>query len=138
MFMALARADGGVRMFPNVPAFALSLALLVLYLIALVGTLPGRKAFRLPHAVGCLAEIVSFLANRDLLADQAFKKCPTKEDMLRQMGLRHGTRETQPRWVFAAASSTEGMPGVKRARLFTEKKRPVRKSQIRRGGRHGV
>lgn len=140
MFMAFTRPDGQVRMFPNVPAFAIALALLVLYFLALVGMVPRRGAFRLPHAVDCLAEIISFLANKDLLADQAFKKCATKADMLRQMGLAHGTRETQPRWVFAAAvrsslaSSAEGVPGVRRTRLFTEK-RPIRKSQIRRGSR---
>lgn len=140
MFMALARGDGQVRMYPNVPAFAISLSLLVLYFLAIVGLFAGRSAFRLPHAVDCLAEIVSFLANKDLLADPAFKGCRTRSDMLRQMGLAAGTRETQPRWMFGASpasSAADGMPGVRRVRLFTEK-RPIRKSQIRRGGRHGV
>lgn len=135
MFMALTRPGGEVRMYPNMPAFAIILALLVLYFLALVGMFPGRKAFRLPHAVTCLAEIISFLANEDLLADLAFKQCRTKEDMLLKMGLLHGTPETQPRWMFGVGpASADGMPGVRRARRFTEK-RPIRKSQIRRGGR---
>ncbi|KAK3330532.1 hypothetical protein B0H66DRAFT_66608 [Apodospora peruviana] len=132
MFMALTAPDGVVRIFPNIGALAIVLALLVLYFVALVGLFPNRRSFRLPHAVGCLAEIVSFLANDDLLNDLSFKQCRTREEMLGKMGLTKGTPETQPRWMFGPGTGEEVTLGIRRARRFTEK-RKVRKSQIRRG-----
>ncbi|KAK3939414.1 hypothetical protein QBC46DRAFT_148630 [Diplogelasinospora grovesii] len=153
MFMALTPRDGQVRMFPNVPAFAVVLTLLVLYFLALVSMLPARSAFRLPHAVTCLAEIISFLVNDDLLNDLTFKQViggaeeQGREAMLAKMGLHHGTPETQPRWVFgfglnselsgAGVEDTQNTLGVRQARKFTEK-RKVRKSQIRRGTPHPI
>ncbi|KAK3366505.1 hypothetical protein B0H63DRAFT_536598 [Podospora didyma] len=44
-FMAIISPDGVVRMFPNVPAFAVVLTLLVLYYLALLVLIPGRKDF---------------------------------------------------------------------------------------------
>ena len=135
MFMALTRLeDGQVRMFPNVPALAILLTLLVLYLAALVSLLPRRRPFRLPHAVACLAEVVSFLANDDLLRDQAFKACRAREEMIAAIGLDGGVR-----WAFGI-TPTDGMPGVSRARRRYTERRRVRKSQIRLGrdGRGGL
>jgi len=139
IFMALTPTDGNPRMYPNVPAFAVSLALLVLYVAALVALFPGRQHFRLPHGVACLAEVISFLANEDLLADKAFKQCRSREDMLKKMGLTKGTPVTQPRWSFGWGLSTKNVLGVRRAAMFTGEKgwnpMGVRKSQIRRLGR---
>ncbi|KAK0655829.1 hypothetical protein B0T16DRAFT_397799 [Cercophora newfieldiana] len=145
-FMALTPPSGVVHMFPNVPAFAVALALLVLYLVSLIALLPGRRVFCLPHAVTCIAEIVSFLANEDLLNDLSFKQCRTREEMLTKLGVMINSEKTradsQTVWVFGGVQSTvdaegeEEIFGVRRARRFTEK-RKVRKSQIRRGGRFG-
>lgn len=144
-FMALTTPDETVRMFPNIPALALALTLLVCYFLALVAILPGRHEFRLPHAVTCLAEIISFLANEDVLSDLAFKQCRTKEEMLSNLGVGSGSPETRPRWLFGGGgqaaqqgqqgqqqTNDENILGLRRARRFTEK-RKVRKSQIRRG-----
>jgi len=136
-FMALTPPSGVVHMFPSIPAFAILLTLLALYLSALVALLPGRQAFRLPHAVTCLAEIISFLANDDLLNDLSFKQCRTREEMLGKLGVLQAPLDSQPTWVFAGGVTEAGVQdvlGVRRARRFTEK-RKIRKSQIRKGGR---
>jgi hypothetical protein len=131
VFMALTQPDGEVRMFPNMPAYAIILALLLLYFIALVAMLPGRHAFRLPHAVTCLAEMISFLANDELLGDRAFKNCRSKPELLARLGVGRGPRESRPRWMLALGnSSTDRVLGVRRVRRFTERR--IRKSQIRR------
>ncbi|KAH8885685.1 hypothetical protein GQ53DRAFT_659580 [Thozetella sp. PMI_491] len=136
VFMALTTAGGQVRMFPNVPAFSILLALLVLYLVGLVVMFPGRQALRLPHAVTCLAEMISFLMNDDLLSDPAFKLCRTRDEMLDKMGAARGAPESQPSWTlgFGSENGPDAIFGVRRVRRFTEK-RKVRKSQIRRGAR---
>ncbi|KAK4219099.1 protein piccolo [Rhypophila decipiens] len=140
MFMALTTPDDIVRMFPNIPALAIVLTLLVLYFIALVVLFPKRGHFRLPHGVTCLAEIISFLATEDLLNDLVFKQCRSREEMLSKMGVGRGTPESRPRWLFGgghgAHQQEEDVLGVRRAKRFTEK-RKVRKSQIRRGGAKG-
>ncbi|KAK3336644.1 hypothetical protein B0T19DRAFT_378587 [Cercophora scortea] len=136
IFMALTTADGEVRMYPNVPTLAVVLTLLVLYFLALVALFPRRQAFRLPHAVTCLAEIISFVANEDLLNDLSFKQCRGRDEMLSKMGLGRGVPETRPRWIFGVGTGSvvggaDETLGVRRARRFTEK-RKVRKSQIKR------
>ncbi|KAK4453386.1 protein piccolo [Podospora aff. communis PSN243] len=147
-FMALTPPSGVVHMFPNIPAFAITLSFLVLYLVALISLFPGRKSFRLPHAVTCLAEIISFLANEDLLSDLSFKQCRSRGEMLSKLGVNSrgkGKVDTQSVWVFGGGNSAgvggvegggEEVLGIRRMRRFTEK-RKVRKSQIRRGGRFG-
>lgn len=72
VFMALTPPSAAVRMYPNVPAYGILLALLVLYLAGIVLLLPKREQFRLPHAVTCLAEIIGFCSNDELRTDKAF------------------------------------------------------------------
>ncbi|KAK3392971.1 hypothetical protein B0H63DRAFT_443254 [Podospora didyma] len=138
-FMALISPDSVVRMFPNVPAFAVVLTLLVLYYLALLALIPARKDFRLPHSVTSLAEVVGFLANEDLLNDLSFKQCTNRDEMLSKLGIGRGVPEMQPRWMFSVGTDGSGTEvlGVRRARRFTEKRR-VRKSQIRRGQFRGA
>jgi hypothetical protein len=130
--MALTDLDGEVRMFPNVPVFAIVLTLLVLYFLALVAMFPARQAFRLPHAVTCLAEIFSFLMNADLLGDEAFKDCRTRSEMLRKVGLGSGSPRTRPRWTFDMGTEINGMLGVRRMRRYTERRRVRKSEEIRR------
>lgn len=127
-------AEEKVLMFPNFPAFAIVLALCVLYFLALLSLLPARKPFRFPHGVTCLAEIISYLANEDLLGDLAFKHCRSREELKEKLGVGRGVPETRPRWTFGMGYSSTGAAGeetlgVRRARRFT-----VRKSQIKFGG----
>ncbi|KAK3496785.1 uncharacterized protein B0T23DRAFT_65081 [Neurospora hispaniola] len=148
MFMALTQPAGSlvddhdvptreeqVLMFPNFPAFAIVLALCVLYFLALLSLLPARKPFRFPHGVTCLAEIISYLANEDLLGDLAFKHCRSREELKEKLGVGRGVPETRPRWTFglgyggSTGVAGEETLGVRRARRFT-----VRKSQIKFGG----
>lgn len=72
LFIALTPPSRIVRMYPNVAAFAVVLVLLVLYLLCLAALAPRRDQFRLPHAVTCLAEILSFCSGEELRADPAF------------------------------------------------------------------
>ncbi|KAL1884220.1 hypothetical protein VTK73DRAFT_5356 [Phialemonium thermophilum] len=140
LFMALTRADGEVRMYPNIPSYAIIVSLLVLYLISLISLLPRRGDFRLPHSVTCLAEVISFLANADLLGDPAFKGCRSLTEMRARVtgASRSGggaARAPDTRWAFGVddtgASLAGPTLGVRRMLRFTEKRR-VRKSQIHR------
>ncbi|KAK1701063.1 hypothetical protein BDP55DRAFT_569620 [Colletotrichum godetiae] len=138
LFMALTATraqESGVRMFPNVPVFAVILALLVLYLAALVSLLFGRNQYRLPHAVTCPAEIFSFLANEDCAADPAFQAAPRSAEKLRvYLGAGPGSSArgasaaaagmSQSVWVlgYAPAESTRDggrRLGVRRLKRFT-------------------
>ncbi|KAH8907844.1 hypothetical protein BR93DRAFT_856956, partial [Coniochaeta sp. PMI_546] len=129
IFMALTDpSTHEVRMFPSLPVYSIVLALLVLYLVGLVATLPFRHDFRLPHGVTCLAEILGYLVNEDLLRERCFKGVRSRAEMLAKMGVgRRG--DDGGRWMLSEGS--DGVLGVRRVARFTEKRR-VRKSQIRR------
>ncbi|KAK8073836.1 hypothetical protein PG994_004735 [Apiospora phragmitis] len=73
LFMAMTPPAGEVRMYANIPAYAVLLSLLVLYVLALFAMIPKRAQFGIPHAVTCVAEIISFCTNDELLADDAFQ-----------------------------------------------------------------
>lgn len=129
-------ASHKVRMFPSVPAYAVLLALLVLYLAALVlAALPSsRRDMRLlPHGVTCLAEVVGFLVNEELCRERCFKGVRSRAEMLAKMGVgkAKGVADDGGWWMFGVGGG-DGVLGVRRVARFTEKRR-VRKSQIRRG-----
>ncbi|KAK0718874.1 hypothetical protein B0T21DRAFT_338737 [Apiosordaria backusii] len=166
MFMALTKlsksrvegegeGDGGavemmiweqeVRMYANMPVYCLLLAVLSLYLLALVSLVPKRKGMGMPHGLTSLAEILGYLVNNELRDELAFKRCVNKEELLERMGAGRGEGEgidVAPRWYFGfggegtagggSGGMVEGELGVRRLRRFTEKRR-VRKSMIRRG-----
>ncbi|KAJ5013481.1 hypothetical protein K4K57_002723 [Colletotrichum sp. SAR 10_99] len=136
LFMALtAVPQGGVRMFPVVPVFAVILALLSLYLCALVSLLFGRNYYRLPHAVTCPAEIFSFLANEDNASDPVFRS-PTppraKSDLRDRLGA--GPASAQSTWMFGYwPGRDERRLGVRRQKRFTERKSFHEKMPLRAG-----
>ena len=132
IFMALADSSGEVRVYPSLPVYGVVLALLVLYLAGLVAALPYRHGFRMPHGVGCLAEVMGFVVNEELLAERCFKGVRSKGELEGKMGLGRG--DDGGRWVFGEGQ--DGVLGVRRVARFT--RREVRKSQIRRGGRRSV
>ncbi|OHF03251.1 phosphoribosylaminoimidazole-succinocarboxamide synthase [Colletotrichum orchidophilum] len=129
LFMALTAirpSDSGVRMFPNVPVFGVILALLVLYLFALVSLLFGRNQYRLPHAVTCPAEIFSFLANEDNATDPAFQAAPRSGEKLRVYlgaggpGSSRSAVATQSTWMFGYLRGRDDRRlGVRRQKRFT-------------------
>ncbi|AEO65277.1 faf0e8c0-7990-44c0-bda0-f5961e5a6597 [Thermothielavioides terrestris] len=138
---------GEVLIYPNTPAYAILLALLLLYLGALASLLPARANLRMPHAVTCLAEIVGYLVAADLRDEPAFKRCVSRDEMVGKMGLAGaggGRAQGESWWVFSGGSGPGNVGGeaaatggageelaVRRVKRFTEKRR-VRKSQIRR------
>ncbi|KAI1761136.1 hypothetical protein GGR53DRAFT_43025 [Hypoxylon sp. FL1150] len=120
LFMALTPSDGVVRMYPNVPAFAVILTLLVLYVAGLVCLVPFRWQFRLPHAVTCLAEIISFCCNEQVRTDEAFDTGL----MLRPRHLAGRLDigkdwHRQGRWTFSAGRNHDERLGIKRYSKYT-------------------
>ncbi|KAK4042519.1 hypothetical protein C8A01DRAFT_33462 [Parachaetomium inaequale] len=135
-FIALTTREGEVRMFANMPVYGILLGLLVLYVAGLAALLPGRGAFRMPHGVTCLAEVVGYLVVGEggVREEAAFKRCVSRREMAGKMGVNGGMPGgAQTRWVFGFGENggDGGELGVRRVRRFTEKRR-VRKSQIRR------
>ncbi|KAH6630406.1 hypothetical protein B0J18DRAFT_443222 [Chaetomium sp. MPI-SDFR-AT-0129] len=137
-FMALTQTSTGeVRMFANMPAFGVLLGLLVLYVAAFAAVLPSRAAWRMPHSVTCLADVLGYLVNRELREEAALKRCVSRREMRGKMGVGRGLPGgMQSRWVFGfgeggGSEDTEGELGVRRVGRFTERG-AVRKSQIRR------
>lgn len=127
MFLALTPLDNVVRVYPQVPLFALTLALLVTYWLALVALFPRRQAFRLPHGVSCLAEIISFIANDDCVQDEAFQgMIRNKTTLVGKLGVDRRD-EDKPRWTLhtggggGSSGARDDRLGVRRVRRFTEK-----------------
>ncbi|KAL1851030.1 hypothetical protein Daus18300_012700 [Diaporthe australafricana] len=122
MFIALTPEDNIVRVFPQIPLFALTLVLLVLYWLSLVILYPRRKQLRLPHRVACLAEVISFVANDDLMGDEAFQgMIRNKTTLVGKLGVDRRDEE-KPRWVFSigGAGARDDRLSVRKVRKFTE------------------
>ncbi|KAL7621430.1 hypothetical protein AAE478_008752 [Parahypoxylon ruwenzoriense] len=120
LFLALTPPSGVVRMYPNVPAFAIILALLILYIAGLVCLVPYRKQFRLPHAVTCLAEIISFCCNEQLRTNQAFdfERVMEHRDLAGQLGIGLDWHR-QGRWTFSTGRNNDERLGIKHYSKFT-------------------
>ncbi|CAK7262690.1 hypothetical protein SEPCBS119000_000112 [Sporothrix epigloea] len=113
-------SQGVVRVVPNMPLYFVVLALLVLCFAGLVSMLPGRRMFRLPHAVTCIAEILSFCANDDLMQEPAFKDLRKREALLDQLGI-NSPPTARSRWIFATGTSgSDPRLGIRRVRRYTE------------------
>ncbi|KJR82652.1 uncharacterized protein SPSK_03016 [Sporothrix schenckii 1099-18] len=137
VFMALTISTGEVRMVPNMALFAICLALLVLNFICLLTMLPGRRNFRLPHSVTCIAEILSFCANDDLMQEPSFKNAHNKITLLDQLGVK-SLPTARSRWIFATGTSGDDRRlGIRRVRRYTElTNRPSGRSQKAIGINH--
>jgi hypothetical protein len=76
-----------VMMLPNLPSYYIILIVLIFAEISLVTvavSLLGtgkRKRYHLPHAVSCLAEIISFVYASDMVHDAAFRAVRGKADL---------------------------------------------------------
>ncbi|KAI1349968.1 hypothetical protein F5Y01DRAFT_287582 [Xylaria sp. FL0043] len=120
LFIALTPPSGAVHVYPNVAIFALTLTLLILHVTALASLIPNRKQFRLPHAVTCLAEIISFCCNEQLRTDEAFD-----QDRLSRRTQLKGALDCgkdwhrQGRWTFGVGKNNEERLGIKRYSRFT-------------------
>ncbi|CAK7565904.1 MAG: hypothetical protein SEPTF4163_003834 [Sporothrix epigloea] len=113
-------SKGVVRVVPNMALFVVVLALLVLCFVGLVSMLPGRRSFRLPHGVTCIAEILSFCASDDLMQEPAFKNAREREILLDQLGI-NSPPITRSRWIFATGTSgNDPRLSIRRVRRYTE------------------
>jgi hypothetical protein len=108
-----------VKMLPNLPSFYIILIILILAEIGLVAvavSLLGtgkRKRYRLPHAVSCPAEIISFVYASDLVHDAAFRAVRGKADLrARLVGRRErssgASRAEEVRYGFGVFKSRDG------------------------------
>lgn len=123
MFMALTPADGIVRVYPQNALFALTLTLCVVYWLALISLFPNRRAFRLPHGVTCLAEIISYVANEECVHDEAFQgMIRNKTSLVGKLGCDR-REEDKPRWALhiGGPGTNDERFGVRRVRRFTER-----------------
>ncbi|KAI0908688.1 hypothetical protein F4823DRAFT_597835 [Ustulina deusta] len=120
LFLALTPPSGAVRIYPNIAIFALVLTLLFLHLAAVASLIPNRKQFRLPHAVTCLAEVMSFCCNEQLRTDEAFDQGRTSRRTELKGTLDCGKDwHRQGRWTFGAGKNNEERLGIKRYSKFT-------------------
>lgn len=129
MFLALTvSGTTDVRMFPNIPVFGVTLSLLGLFVCGLAALLPARGAYRMPHAVTCLAEIFTFITNEDIIDDAAFRFPRSKTDLLGRLGVGRAAEE-QSRWHLGVSAGRDETMGVRRLRKFTEKRPATRRGQ---------
>ncbi|KAI1391952.1 uncharacterized protein F4822DRAFT_389018 [Hypoxylon trugodes] len=127
LFLALTPPSGVVRMYPNFPAFAIILTLLFLYVAGIICLVPNRQQFRLPHAVTCLAEIISFCHDEQLRSDQAFDLHLMLES--KDLANRLDTGKDwhrQGRWAFNAGRNNDQQLGVKRYSKYTVNPKKLR------------
>lgn len=108
-----------VMMLPNLPSFYIMLIILILTEICLVTVALSllstgkRKRYHLPHAVSCLAEIISFVYASDLVHDAAFRAVRGKADLrARLVGRRERGRGAsgaeEVRYGFGVFKSRDG------------------------------
>ncbi|KAI1077875.1 hypothetical protein F5B20DRAFT_550622 [Whalleya microplaca] len=137
IFLALTTPSGIVRMFPNIPTFAIVLSLLILYVLALIALIPARKQFRLPHAVTCPAEVLSFCCNEQLRTDAAFDFDRVGEHAELRAQLDAGRDwHRQGRWTFGSGRNDDERLGIKRLSRYTVNPKRLRAydQRVRGGG----
>ncbi|KAI0886139.1 uncharacterized protein GGS22DRAFT_160026 [Annulohypoxylon maeteangense] len=127
LFLALTPPDKVVRMYPNVPAFAIILTLLFLYVAGLVCLIPSRGQFRLPHAVTCLAEVISFCTDEKLRTDGAFDLHLMLEptDLAGHLDLGKDWHR-QGRWILSTGRNNDERLGIKRFSKYTVNPKKLR------------
>ncbi|RYP46870.1 hypothetical protein DL768_006967 [Monosporascus sp. mg162] len=124
LFLALTPPSGIVRMYPNIAAFAVVLALLFFYVFGLISLVPKRDQFRLPHAATCLAEIISFCCNEELRTDRAFNYPRSPEELRARLDVGKDWHR-QGRWDFGYGRSDNERLGIKRHSKYTVSPRNV-------------
>ncbi|ROT35396.1 hypothetical protein SODALDRAFT_300842 [Sodiomyces alkalinus F11] len=110
------------RMRPQADVFFALLALLILYLFAVISVIPARNSYRLPHSVTCIADIISFLRTEDIGGEKGFQfqHARDRQTMLINLGVHPGREEN--RWFFGSVPGREKQgPGIRRLRKYTER-----------------
>ncbi|KAI9640438.1 hypothetical protein NHQ30_011183 [Ciborinia camelliae] len=85
IFFPLTTTSGDVRMLPNLPSFYICVGFLVIYFLTLLLVIPQRRSMLLPHAVDCLAQIISFVYASRVLDDAAFSAPRSKIDLVTRL-----------------------------------------------------
>ncbi|KAB8298951.1 hypothetical protein EYC80_001101 [Monilinia laxa] len=85
IFFPLTIASGEVHMLPNLPSFYICLTFLIIYFLTLLLVVPKRKTMHLPHAVDCLAEMISFVHSSNVLDDATFDAPKSKNDLVTRL-----------------------------------------------------
>lgn len=117
LFFALTTPSDEVRMIPNLPAFYITLTLLILYLVALLVLIPNRQRMHLPHAVDCLAEIFSFVYNGQMLDDASFRAPRTRQDLVtRLLSMREGGKVPRYKFGYNEGRDKREWIGIERSR----------------------
>lgn len=120
-FMALARDDGQVRMFPSMPVFGVLVAFLLLYVGCLSLAIPRRAQFELPRPVTSIASIMSLCSARELTQDSAFRSVRSREDLEGRLGIGRDPREETVWFYGVVAGRDEHRVSVRRMQRYTEK-----------------
>ncbi|KAI1851871.1 hypothetical protein JX266_002724 [Neoarthrinium moseri] len=118
LFMALTPPSGTVRMYANIPVLAILLTLLFLMVGGLISLVPKRDQFRLPHAVTCLTEIISFCYTDELLTDPAFEWAQGHRLLAGKLGA-YLDEDEQSRWYFGTGYNRSERLGIKRYGKYT-------------------
>ncbi|RDW61289.1 hypothetical protein BP5796_11181 [Coleophoma crateriformis] len=82
LLFPLTTPAGEVRMIPDMGSFYVLLVLLIFYFLGLALAIPNRQQMYLPHAVDCLAEVVSFVHGSHILDDVSFRAPATRTDLV--------------------------------------------------------
>lgn len=107
LFFPLTTAENVVRMLPNLAAFYICIAVLVLYVLALFILIPKRMFMHLPHGVDCLAEIISFVHGSQMLDEAPFRAPRSKADLESRLMATHG-RGSHTRYGFGLYTGRHG------------------------------
>ncbi|KAJ3493858.1 hypothetical protein NLG97_g4466 [Lecanicillium saksenae] len=123
LFVALAREDRQVRMYPSMPVFGVLVAFLILYVGCLCVAIPGRSLFELPRPVTSIAAIMSLCSARELTQDSAFRSVRSREDLEGRLGIGRDPREETTWFYGVVAGRDEHRVSVRRMQRYTEKPR---------------
>jgi hypothetical protein len=131
LFFALTSpSTNEARMYPNMPAFYICIVLLALYVLALFSLIPRRRLMHLPHEVGCLAEIFSFVYASRMLEDASFRAPRSRADLVTRLMITqdNGQHATYGFGAFRGRQGKEclgidklGRPGPARVSIYDER-----------------
>lgn len=91
----------------NLPVLILILCLLTLYLVGIMLLLSHRYRTALPHGVSCLAEILSFIHNSNIVNDAAFTQARSKAELTTRL-MAERTSGGLHRWAFGVFKGRDG------------------------------
>ncbi|ATY61529.1 hypothetical protein A9K55_008737 [Cordyceps militaris] len=121
VFMALARNDGQVRMYPSMPVFGVLVAFLLLYVGCLALAVPRRAQFELPRPVTSIAALMSLCSARELTQDSAFRSVRSRQDLEGRLGVGRDLRGETVWFYGVVPGRDEHRVSVRRMQRYTEK-----------------